>query len=210
MMAAPSLEASPPIVDWAVSARALAGEAESGDLHVVADFPGGALVAAIDGLGHGPEAAAAARAAATILHSHANEPVIQLVQRCHEELHKTRGVALSVASLHVGSASLAWLAVGNVEGMLFRADKAARPARESILLRSGVVGYQIPPLRAAVLPVWSGDTLVFATDGISGGFDQELSDGRDLQNITDDILLRFGKKTDDALVLAARYRGPSP
>jgi hypothetical protein len=37
----------------AVRGRALRGELESGDLDVVVEFAGGALVGAIDGLGHG-------------------------------------------------------------------------------------------------------------------------------------------------------------
>ena len=50
----------------------LAGETRSGDLAVFAPFDGGALVAVIDGLGHGPAAADAAEAAAT--HSSATAP----------------------------------------------------------------------------------------------------------------------------------------
>src|SRR2546425_2738461 len=51
------------IVDWGVASQTLAGEVESGDKHVVKIFPHGALLAAIDGLGHGEEAAAAANMA---------------------------------------------------------------------------------------------------------------------------------------------------
>src|SRR2546430_400954 len=52
-----------PVIDWGVAALALAGETESGDLHLVKRVGRGTLVAAVDGLGHGAEAAAAARAA---------------------------------------------------------------------------------------------------------------------------------------------------
>ncbi len=37
-------------------------------------------------------------------------------------------------------------------------------ARETLLLRGGVVGDRLPPLRAAGLPLAPGDTLVLATD----------------------------------------------
>ena len=71
-----------PIVEWGSAGQALdesgRGE-ESGDLHVVAPFAGGALVAVIDGLGHGAEAAAAARAARRVISDHAGEPVLTLV-----------------------------------------------------------------------------------------------------------------------------------
>jgi len=209
MMAAHDYRAAAPLIDWGVSARAFGGETESGDLHVVADLEGGALVAAIDGLGHGGEAAVAAKVAAAVLRAHADEALIHLVPRCHEELRRTRGVALSLAAFDFESGTMTWLGVGNVEGVLFRADQAARPPRESVLLRGGVVGYQMPSLRATMLPVWPGDTLIFATDGINGRFEQESPLGRDPQDVADDILVRHGKETDDALVLVARYVGRS-
>src|SRR5437870_3753009 len=52
---------APPVIDWGVATLAHAGEKESGDLHLVKQVGRGVLVAAVDGLGHGAEAAAAAR-----------------------------------------------------------------------------------------------------------------------------------------------------
>ena len=49
-------------LEWATAGSARGGESVSGDLAVVSMLPDGALVAALDGLGHGAEAA---RAAAT-------------------------------------------------------------------------------------------------------------------------------------------------
>jgi hypothetical protein len=79
--ASPSPSSLP--IAWSVSSKALGGARESGDLHVVVPCAETVLVAAIDGLGHGPEAALAARAAATVLQQHADEPLIPLMQRCH-------------------------------------------------------------------------------------------------------------------------------
>ncbi|HEY3745971.1 MAG TPA: hypothetical protein VGL17_07010, partial [Gemmatimonadaceae bacterium] len=87
-----------PSIAWAWAGTALEGD-ESGDLHVVALLPRGALLAVIDGLGHGAEAAAAAREAATILRGHAALPVSDLIELCHEGLRKTRGAVMSLASL---------------------------------------------------------------------------------------------------------------
>jgi hypothetical protein len=53
-------------VDYGVAARPLRGELESGDLHVVIPRPRGAIVAVADGLGHGYEAALAAKVASTL------------------------------------------------------------------------------------------------------------------------------------------------
>ena len=46
-------------IEWGVATRSRRGEAMNGDLGVVTVLPEGLLVAAIDGLGHGDEAAPA-------------------------------------------------------------------------------------------------------------------------------------------------------
>jgi phosphoserine phosphatase RsbX len=194
------------LVDWGVATRALAGQTVSGDLHVVQPFRGGVLVAVADGLGHGQEAAVAAQAAVATLTAHADASVLVLLKRCHENLHKTRGVALTLASFSARDGTITWLGVGNVDGVLLRADPKTKPARDYALLHGGVVGLQLPPLRAFILPVVPGDTLILATDGVRAGFAEGLPLNNSPQQIADHILVRDGKDTDDALVLVARYR----
>lgn len=198
------------VVEWASAGIALgelSGGKESGDLHVIAPFPDGVLVAAIDGLGHGPEAALAARVAAHVLEASAGEPVVALVERCHTALRRTRGVVMSLASFNAREASMTWIGVGNVEGVLLRADRAAERPRETFALRGGVVGDQLPPLRSSVLPVSPGDTLVMVTDGIRRRFTDGLALGASLQEIADSIMNDHRKGSDDALVVVARYVG---
>ena len=199
--------AATPCIDWSADARPLAGQIELGDAYVVTPHETGALVAVIDGLGHGGEAAAAAAAAAAVLTRRAETSVINLLQTSHTELRKTRGAVLSIASFDASSNMMTWVGVGNVAGALFRADRNVMPARESLLLRSGVVGYQLPLLRAATLTVLPGDTLIFATDGIRDGFYEQSPLDRDPQEVAHTILSDYGKETDDALVLVVRYLG---
>jgi hypothetical protein len=210
MTAAPGLAATASAVDWGVSWRALHGQRESGDLHIVAPFAGGVLVGAIDGLGHGPEAAAAAHAAGEVLHAHADEPVLKLVQRCHEALRRTRGAVLSLASIDAPSQMMTWTGVGNVRGILFYANRTGQAWRETLNARSGVVGYQLPPLKATALRIAPGDTLAFTTDGIRDDLSIDLPHERSPQAMADEILRRFGKDSDDALVLVARWLGIEP
>ena len=77
---------APSTIEWGVASRALPGQASSGDLNVVKSFPNGVLIAALDGIGHGEEAASAAAVARSILTAHAEEPVIALIERCHAGL----------------------------------------------------------------------------------------------------------------------------
>lgn len=205
--AAPASMLPPLPIAWGVSSKALGGANETGDLHVVVPGAQTVLVAAIDGLGHGRDAALAARAAASVLERYADEPLIPLMRRCHEELRRTRGVALSMASFDLRTSTMTWLGVGNVEGVLFRAVGSPRNRRDSLMLRGGVVGYLIPPLRLAEHHVGSGDVLVFATDGVRTSFSACAPANLDIQDAAGAMLARYGKATDDALVLVVRYLG---
>jgi len=195
------------LVHWGVATLALEGQSESGDMHMVRPLKDGALVAVVDGLGHGEEAAAAARIAVATLEAYAEEPPLSLLQRCHVALKGSRGVVMSIARFDAPRNSVTWLGVGNVEGVLHHADWSERSARASLITRGGIVGSEVPAVQAAVIPVGPGDTLVFATDGIATDFLSDVSAKEDPQRMADHILARYGKGTDDALVLVARYLG---
>src|SRR3989449_10344664 len=94
------------IVEWGVAWQMLAGEVESGDKHVVKIFPHGALLAAIDGLGHGEEAAAAANMAVRGLETSEKEVLILLLQRCSRRVCPPPGVVVNLGAFHAVGGSL--------------------------------------------------------------------------------------------------------
>ena len=209
MMSAPATLESGLAIEWGVASRALAGQSISGDVSAIVRTANGVVVAAVDGLGHGSEAAVAAGIAAETLKAHAEEPLPDIIRRCHEALRRTRGVAISIASFDVRHSTMTWTGIGNVDGALYRAAASALPQREALLLRGGVVGYSLPQPRVATLSVAPGDTLIFTTDGVAAGFRRGPVQGGSAQELADDILVRHGRELDDALVLAARYIGVS-
>ena len=195
-------------VDYGVAARALPGQSTSGDLHAVIPRPRGAIVAVADGLGHGYEAAIAAKVAINTLTAHADLPLLNAVRCCHEALIKTRGVAFCVACLEWSDESLTWLSIGNVAALLLHADDRGNIQREHVLTRNGVVGHRLPPLRLATHPIRRSDLLILATDGVRERFEMDVMFAAPPQEIADRILARSGKISDDALVLVARWNGP--
>ncbi len=198
---------SPSLVDWCSASRVYPGQVESGDRPVYAPYATGVLLGVVDGLGHGEEAAAVARTAVETLERHRTEPVSSLVVRCHSALEGTRGVVMSLAAFSAREPTLSWIGVGNVEAVLLRADAAANPSFETLLLRGGVVGYQLPLLDAAIIPVSPGDTLILATDGVRSDFVSSLARGTPSRQLADLILDHHGREDDDALVLVARFLG---
>jgi negative regulator of sigma-B (phosphoserine phosphatase) len=193
-------------LEWGSAARALPGERTTGDVGTVLSFEGGVLVAVVDGLGHGAEAAHAARSAVDELAKDPADSVIGLTRRAHQALHGSRGAAMSLASIDTRRGMLTWIGVGNVQGVIAHQDSpAGRQAASALLTRGGVVGSALPQLRAEVMPFAVGDVLFFATDGVDAAFSDDLRAARKpAQQWADDMLAAHAKTTDDALVLVAR------
>jgi phosphoserine phosphatase RsbX len=198
------LEPWPPELDRGVAAAPLQGEERSGDRAVFVSWKSGALAAAIDGLGHGADAAFAAEEAAKVITAHPREAPETLLRRCHDALVRTRGVVMTLAWFDLERRTLTWTGVGNVEGRLMRATAAPGVAPESALIRGGVVGYSLPSVRPTTTELRSGDTLVMATDGISSAFASSLVAGVDAQELADRLFAAHGRGTDDALVVVVR------
>ena len=195
----------PPRLEVGVAERALPGEYRSGDRAVFCAYDGGALVAAIDGLGHGMDAAFAADAAAAVLIEHPDEEPRSLLELCHRALARTRGVVMTLAWFDLDEGQLRWTGVGNVEGRLVHAGGGPRMPTEGALTKGGVVGYNMPSIRVTGTELEVGDVMVLATDGIDSGFAQQITAGGAAQVIADRILAAHGKQSDDALVVVIRY-----
>jgi negative regulator of sigma-B (phosphoserine phosphatase) len=186
------------------------GESDSGDQHVVQEVASGTVLAVVDGIGHGPEARDAARRATEVVAKHGARGAVALLRLCHEALIGTRGVVMSIASVDLREDTVTWLGVGNVTGVLVRADQRAVPPREEMFVRAGVVGMQLPLLQASVLSIAPGDVLVMATDGIRPDFRDALNSRVSPLRLAERVFTEHGRGTDDALVMAARYVGRAP
>jgi phosphoserine phosphatase RsbX len=196
-----SAERWPPALECGVAWVAHEGEGRSGDVAVFAPAPRGGLVAVIDGLGHGDDAADAAEAAAVIVGEHAGVEPQQLLERCHEALRRTRGAVMTLAWFDLEAAEMAWTGVGNVEARLVRAGR--RPV--SPVVMGGVVGFNLPNVRVTTVGLEPADAIVFATDGIAADYSEAIEPGVGAQELADIVLERYGKGTDDALAAAVRY-----
>lgn len=193
-------------LEWDVATMSMPGEDVLGDRAVVAFAGQHVLLAVIDGIGHGAEAAAAARVAAYTLRHSAEQDVASSVRECHRALAKTRGAALSMASIDGQEHTMTWLGIGNVEcRRLHGVDPL--PLSESLLLHTGIVGHELPRLIPQTVSLARGDLLIFATDGIRREFADDLMPRGSCREIADRILRQHALGSDDALVLVARYLG---
>lgn len=187
-------------LDIAIATRAYPGELVSGDLVVVDHLAGRWRVALIDGLGHGVGAADAAASAREALQAHPDLPSDRALELCHQALKSTRGAAISIVCLDLAEGILKFAGVGNVEGRYSDGSLTRR-----LVPDRGIVGATFPRLHPFEARIDSDWLLLLHTDGLSNRF--ALPDGpapgRDsLQPLTDELLARWGRQTDDATIVA--------
>ena len=192
-------------IETAFATLPLPGQAESGDLCLIKRAGQGTLLAVVDGLGHGQEAASAAHAAVAALDRHAPEPLIDLVRRCRDALVGLRGVVLGLAYVDPQAATLTWLGVGNIGGIVLRADLGNRPSRITMVPNAGFIGGEPANPTTRSVPLALGDTIILFSDGVKDAFAESLILSNSPQEIADFIITRHVKGNDDALVLVARY-----
>jgi phosphoserine phosphatase RsbX len=196
-----------PFVHWAVASRPMPGQVVCGDMATVQVSATRCVLAVIDGLGHGPEAARAAALAAEVVEKHQSERPDALLSLSHRHLRASRGAAATVAIIDRASGTLDWLGVGNVDGVVVRAAEDARPRTHGVFLRGGVLGERMPALhRPEPTHLEDGDCIVIATDGVRGDLAAAARSDLHVDVLAQRILDEYGIPEDDALVFVARYR----
>jgi phosphoserine phosphatase RsbX len=198
------------LVEWGLDTRIAPGAQESGDLHVVQTFPEGMLLGALDGLGHGVEAAVASRLGAAVLRAFAGEPLDELVSRCHVALRGTRGVTLSLCRFDERASTWSWVGVGNVSGVLVREGRVSQHKRQFLIQSHGVVGGSMSKPTVSTVPAIPGDVMVLATDGVHLAYSDELNPMGTPKEIAERILDEHATGKDDALAVVVRFTGGSP
>jgi anti-sigma regulatory factor (Ser/Thr protein kinase) len=183
----------------------LAGEQESGDAWAVAPHRLGATLMAVDGLGHGVEAAAAARAAVQTLVLHPELLPAEQVESCHHALRATRGAALAVAQIDSSRRQLHFAGIGNISVCLIVDGEP----RRQMMSHNGIVGHNMRKVQEFIYPCPAGALIVMHSDGINNQWDLDNYPG--LMGcstaIIAGILLRdFSRGRDDACVLVKRYQ----
>ncbi len=202
------LEGGRPLdIEWSIASKPIPGERVSGDSGLVERRGETVLVAVVDGLGHGPEAATAAERAVEVLRGFVSDDLELLLVRCDDALRDTRGAVLSACYLDLSARTLKWTGIGNVMGVLLRMGPGGS-ARERLAPRPGVVGARPARARTETIEVNAGDLLVLGTDGLSQSFcyNMDPPPGWSTERVARETLAEFWQGHDDGLVLVARLK----
>jgi anti-sigma regulatory factor (Ser/Thr protein kinase) len=141
---------------------ALEGEIECGDIWRIAHRGGEAAVMVADGLGHGPLAASASRAAATAFSERPFDPPSECMQRLHGALAGSRGAAAACAVLSSERPTLTYSGVGNISGAVISADRS-----KGMVSHNGILGVQLLRKQQFDYDYHPGNRVIMHSDGIS-------------------------------------------
>ncbi|WP_394781313.1 SpoIIE family protein phosphatase [Undibacterium sp.] len=192
------------------------GEDVCGDAWGVAgkvDNTGSFTVMMSDGLGHGPDAAAASIAAIGELGLHQGEPLEDLLKATHAALRATRGAALAVAGINLQDATVSFAGVGNISACVINNHASAEAGgqrRRQFMSHNGIVGNNIRKVQEFSLPFPPGALFILHSDGINTQWDLDRYPGLANRHpaLIAGILLRdFERGRDDATVLVIRNPG---
>ncbi len=171
------------------------GENHNGDAAIVRIDGASALIAVIDALGHGRQAAIAADAAVEVLNSvPVRSPVVGLLEDVHQALRGTRGAAATVCRIE--GSTLEGCGVGNVEVKSLGANVPA-------LLSPGILGAKVRKFRLFTCELDVSTRIVMYSDGLGLASELDIIRALSPADACRTLMDEFRSPRDDATVLVA-------
>lgn len=188
--------------EYGLTTRALMDGA-CGDAGLVVERDGVLFCALIDGVGHGPKAAAIAERAKTYLEGHCEVPLAEALRGLHEALQSTQGAVACLCRLDLASGGLCMSGIGNIVCRIFRGLESER-----LVSREGILGYMMASPREQTRRLAPQDLLILHSDGVREHF--EVFDYPGLlrgpaETVAAAMVEQLGKSDDDASCLAVRF-----
>jgi anti-sigma regulatory factor (Ser/Thr protein kinase) len=184
------------------------GEAVSGDGWTLVSARGTTVVCVVDGLGHGPDAAEAARLAMATVEKNPQLDAVNLMDAMHAALRPTRGAAAALAMLDPANERCSYCGIGNISAAV-RHGGVSR----SMVSQNGTLGHQVRKIQEFQYPLPRGALLVMHSDGISTHWDLSAYPGIEQRHpaFVAAMLARDHKRgRDDLTALALRIGTKEP
>jgi hypothetical protein len=179
-------------LDVGAAWRAMPGQGVCGDRVGVWRGRTHTTVAVVDGVGHGPLAAAAAETAMAVVARQLEASPAEILTCCDSALRGSCGVVMSVCRFALGTGVMVHAGIGNI-GLrhLGTGLCAAAPL-------PGIVGARMRRVHEQTSHLDRGDLLLLYTDGVSSRFELEPLRVDRAQDMADAIVARYAKPHDDA------------
>ena len=182
------------------------GEEVSGDAWDEEPRRGGTALLVADGLGHGPDAAAAAAVAVQTFRGARNKRPGERLDLIHSALRATRGAAVAVLDIDLPERVARFAGLGNISAFI-DGDGAVR----HLVSHNGTAGHVARRIEEYTYPWPPGGVLVMHSDGLASVKDLAGYAGLRARHpgVIAGVLYRdFVRGRDDATVVVATERRP--
>jgi len=177
------------------------GEQLSGDKWLTCEVDHSLYCLVVDGLGHGFEAAEAAKLACERFKKNLNVNPATMLKILHDALRGSRGAVAATAKIDFAQNKITYAGLGNITGLLIDGDQC-----KHLVSLNGTLGYEFRKATEFEWPWTSQSTLVMHSDGISSKSSETRSKGMSASAgiAAASLYFNYAKKNDDATVLVAR------
>ena len=165
------------------------------------------LLAVVDGVGHGIEAAATTARVLDCLGTCYRLDLESLLRECHRAAVQSRGATIGLALLNLPDAQIQFIGVGDIS-MQILTCASPEMSLKTLVNNNGTVGYTVPQrLLTATCEFSPGDMLFLSSDGIKPSLDiaqVETLNHLEVEAVVSSLVASHGSDRDDATLVVAR------
>ncbi len=186
-------------IQTSVFSRPKPGFKSNGDAYFIKRYEDSAIVAVMDGIGHGDKASEASGIAVKVLEDKYRDELEQIVLTMHRRLHGSRGCVAGIVRMSK-EGRIEYLGVGNIRTQIYTADRYKR-----LVSFDGLLGSNVRTLRTDHLDLSTPCLVVLHSDGISSfSFEDKRIVYRPVMELAKEAFEKHKKSSDDATLLVAR------
>jgi anti-sigma regulatory factor (Ser/Thr protein kinase) len=187
------------IIETSVFSRPKPGFKNNGDAYFIKKYGDHAVIAVLDGIGHGDKASEASGIALKVIEDKFRDDLEQVVLTMHRKLHGSRGCVIGIVRMNK-EGKIEYLGVGNIRAQIYTSELYKR-----LVSFDGLVGSNLRTLRTDILTLSTPCLVVLHSDGISSfNFEDKKIVYRPVMEIAKEAFEQHKKSSDDATLLIAR------
>ncbi len=187
------------VIQTSVFSRPKPGFKSNGDAYFIKRYEDSAIVAVVDGIGHGDKASEASKMALKVIEDKYRDDLDQIVLTMHRKLHGSRGCVVGIVRMNK-EGKIEYIGVGNIRAQIYTTEMYKR-----LVSFDGLLGSNVRTLRTDRLTLSTPCLIVLHSDGVASfNFDDKRIVYRPVMEIAKEAFEKNKKSSDDATLLIAR------
>ncbi|MEO0294105.1 MAG: SpoIIE family protein phosphatase [candidate division WOR-3 bacterium] len=186
-------------IEISVYSRPMSGFKSNGDAYFVKRYGDYAVVAVLDGIGHGTKANLASKLAIKVLKDRFKDDLEEIVLAIHHKLQHSRGCVIGIVRMSKNG-DVEFLGIGNIKAQIYTPEMYRR-----LVSFDGLLGSNMRSFKTEKMKLTTPCLIVLHSDGVSSfNFEDKRVIYRPVMEVAKEAFEKYRKKTDDATLLIAK------